>query len=157
MDAILETAFNDQTGDLAPVSNWTLQTLTLKGQLPDIRAKMEAGGLISTLLLLFFLFFSSVLLWRLFSPLCLWRVETVDERESIILVFLRRLSGASFGFIQCQPFGSALCCLAPPPTIPFNPQFPHNPLFCKWLLVMANQYCQIKNGIWHDKGGPTTL
>lgn len=53
MDAILETAFNDQTGDLAPVSNWTLQTLTLKGQLPDIRAKMEAGGLISTLFPLF--------------------------------------------------------------------------------------------------------
>ena len=49
MDAILETAFNDRTGDWAPVSNWTLQTLTLKGQLPDIGAKMEAGGLISTL------------------------------------------------------------------------------------------------------------
>lgn len=46
MDAILETAFNDQTGDWAPISNWTQQTLTLKGQLPDIRAKMEAGGLI---------------------------------------------------------------------------------------------------------------
>lgn len=44
MDAILETAFNDQTGDWAPVSNWTQQTLTLKGQLPDIGAKMEAGG-----------------------------------------------------------------------------------------------------------------
>ncbi len=49
MDAILETAFNDRTGDWAPVSNWTLQTLTLKGQLPDIQAKTEAGGLISTL------------------------------------------------------------------------------------------------------------
>lgn len=49
MDAILETAFNDQTGDWAPISNWTLQTLTLKGQLPDIQAKMEAGGLISSL------------------------------------------------------------------------------------------------------------
>lgn len=59
MDAILETAFNDRTGDWAPVSNWTLQTLTLKGQLPDIQAKMEAGGLISTL---FPLFFSSLAL-----------------------------------------------------------------------------------------------
>lgn len=71
MDAILETAFNDQTGDWAPVSNWTQQTLTLKGQLPDIQAKMEAGGLISTLSLV--LFFSSVLLWRLCSPLCSWK------------------------------------------------------------------------------------
>lgn len=53
MDAILETAFNDRTGDSAPVSNWTLKTLTLKGQLPDIQAKMEAGGLISTLFPLF--------------------------------------------------------------------------------------------------------
>lgn len=53
MDAILETAFNDRTGDWAPVSNWTLQTLTLKGQLPDIQAKIEAGGLISTLFPLF--------------------------------------------------------------------------------------------------------
>lgn len=57
MDAILETAFNDRTGDWAPVSNWTQQTLTLKGQLPDIRAKMEAGGLISTLSPFFFLLF----------------------------------------------------------------------------------------------------
>lgn len=48
MDAILETTFNDRTGDWAPVSNWTPQTLALKGQLPDIRAKMEAGGLISS-------------------------------------------------------------------------------------------------------------
>lgn len=87
MDAILETAFNDRTGDWAPVSNWTQQTLTLKGQLPDIRAKMEAGGLISTLSPFFFFFFCSVLLWRLCSPLCLWRVATVDERESIILNF----------------------------------------------------------------------
>lgn len=46
MDAILETAFNDQTGDWAPISNWTQQTLTLKGQLPGIGAKMVAGGLI---------------------------------------------------------------------------------------------------------------
>lgn len=54
MDAILETAFNDQTGDWAPASNWTLQTLTLKGQLPDIQAKIQAGGLISTLFPVFF-------------------------------------------------------------------------------------------------------
>lgn len=46
MDAILETAFNDQTGDWAPISNWTQQTLTLKGQLPESGAKMVAGGLI---------------------------------------------------------------------------------------------------------------
>lgn len=44
MDAILETAFNDRTGDWAPVSNWTLQTLTLKGQLPDIQAKWRQEG-----------------------------------------------------------------------------------------------------------------
>lgn len=60
MDAILETAFNDRTGDWAPVSNWTQQTLTLKGQLPDIRAKMEAGGLISTLSPSFFFPFSTL-------------------------------------------------------------------------------------------------
>lgn len=46
MDAILETTFNGQTGDWAPISNWTQQTLTLKGQLPDIGAKAVAGGLI---------------------------------------------------------------------------------------------------------------
>lgn len=67
MDAILETAFNDRTGDWAPISNWTLQTLTLKGQLPDIQAKWKQEG--SFLPFSFFFFcFSSVLLWRLFSP-----------------------------------------------------------------------------------------
>lgn len=95
MDAILETAFNDQTGDWTPVSNWTLQTLALKGQLPATRAKMEAGGLFSTLSPLFFFlpfFFSSVLLWRLSSPMCLWRVETVDERHGVTRSFSDFLS-----------------------------------------------------------------
>lgn len=71
---------------------------------------------------LFICLFSSVLLWRLFSPLCLWRVEAVDEGGSIILgflfFFLRRLGEAGFGFIQCRPFGRALCCFCPPPNPP---------------------------------------
>lgn len=86
MDAIRETAFNDQTGDWAPISNWTQQTLTLKGQLPDIRAKMESHFVPLFSPLFFphsFFFFSSTLLWRLFSPLSVWKEQMRETALSL--------------------------------------------------------------------------
>lgn len=58
----------------------------LKGNCQIFKPKWRQEG--SFLPFSLFFFFSSVLLWRLCSPLRLWRVETVDERESIILGFL---------------------------------------------------------------------
>lgn len=88
MDAILETAFNDQTGDWAPISNWTQQTLTLKGQLPDIGAKMVAGGLIFYPLLSCFppFFVGPTLLWRLLSPRS-WRKQQMRETALSLWVY----------------------------------------------------------------------
>lgn len=106
MDAILETAFNDQTGDWAPISNWTQQTLALKGQLPDIEAKMVAGGLI------FYPFLSSfpAIFCRadlaVVTALSQELEETADERRlfffPLVGIFLLcRFSEAGHGCIGC--------------------------------------------------------
>lgn len=144
MDAILETAFNDQTGDWVPFSNWTLQTLTLKRATARYSSQNRGRRAHFYPFPLFFVL-SSVLLWRLCSPLCLWRVETVDERQSIILgSFCAASVKLALVLSSVGHLGAPCAALS---TASPNPQQAHNPLFCKWMLVMANQYWQIRNGI----------
>lgn len=116
MDAILETIFNDQTGDWAPISNWTQQTLVLKGQLPDIQAKMEAGGLIYTIFSFFFLFSPRLAVVIMFSLLLTESGNSRSEGEHYALfsVFFPGSVGPT-SFILCQAFGRT--CPAPSHTI----------------------------------------
>lgn len=105
-------------GLLSPIGPRRLSLLKGNCQISKPKWRQEASFLPFSLL--FFLFFSSVLLWRLCSPLCLWRVETVDERQRqhyprFSVFFLLRLREAGFGVIQCRPFGSASCYHVQPP------------------------------------------
>lgn len=123
MDAILETAFNDQTGDWAPFSNWTLQTLTLKratarysSQNRGRRAHFYPS----------FCFFQFQLCLALVIMLSLVLVASGNSRwegenyPRFSMFFSRRLSEAGFGFIQCRPFGSTSCCFVHP-LVPDSP------------------------------------
>lgn len=67
-------------------------------------------------------------------------VETVDDKEGIILV-LTLSSVSHLG----EP-----CLVLPRPPAHTHTHISNSPmilLFGKWMLVMANQYWQIRNGI----------
>ncbi len=106
----------------------------LKGNCQISKPKWRQEG--SFLPFPLFFFFSSVLLWRLCSPLCLWRVETVDERESIILDFLFSLCAGSvkLALVLSSVGHLGVPCVASSPTHPTPFPIPNSPT----ILCLVN-------------------